>query len=160
MVRPWPTAAKADAFPVYAWRASLGLPQEKILYVLDNSCPWLEIWQREILRIVRLIAQYFYPQRQTKAMNEGCATYTHYRIMTTLHERGWITDGSFMEFLSSHTNVVYQPTYDSGQFVGFNPYALGFGIMSDIERICREPTERSEEHTSELQSLMRHSYAV
>src|SRR3546814_5473462 len=86
--------------------------------------------------------------------------------MTTLHERGWITDGSFMEFLSSHTNVVYQPTYDSGQFGGFNPYALGFGIMSDIERICREPTEedrewfRSEEHTSELQSLMRISYAV
>src|SRR3546814_18115351 len=73
-------------------------------------------------------------------MNEGCATYTHYRIMTTLHERGWITDGAFMEFLSSHTNVVYQHTYDSGQFGGYNPYALGFGIMSDLERNCREPT--------------------
>src|SRR3546814_20436226 len=70
--------------------------------------------------------------------------------MTTLHERGWITDGSFMEFLSSHTNVVYQPTYDSGQFGGFNPYALGFGIMSDIERICREPTEEDREWFPEI----------
>src|SRR3546814_14259569 len=76
----------------------------------DTLFPYTTLFRSEILRIVRLIAQYFYPQRQTKAMNEGCATYTHYRIMTTLHERGWITDGSFMEFLSFHTNVVYKPT--------------------------------------------------
>ncbi|NML90933.1 SpoVR family protein [Sphingobium sp. TB-6] len=148
--RTVPTGAKADAIPSDARRAALGLPQENILYFLEKTGPRLESWQREILRIVRLIAQYFYPQRQTKAMNEGCATYTHYRIMTTLHERGWITDGSFMEFLQSHTNVVYQPTYDSGHFGGFNPYALGFGIMSDIERICREPTEEDRQWFPEI----------
>ena len=69
--------------------------------------PRLQPWQREILRIVRLIAQYFYPQRQTKVMNEGCATYCHYQIMTRLHERGRIGDGAFLEFLHSHTNVVH-----------------------------------------------------
>ena len=38
-------------------------------------------WQREILSIVRHIAQYFYPQGQTKVLNEGTATYVHCRIM-------------------------------------------------------------------------------
>jgi spore cortex formation protein SpoVR/YcgB (stage V sporulation) len=143
--RTVPVGARADAVPSNERRAVLGLPQENILYFLEKTGPRLDSWQREILRIVRLIAQYFYPQRQTKAMNEGCATFTHYRIMTTLHGRGLITDGAFMEFLQSHTNVVYQPTYDSGHFGGFNPYALGFGIMSDIERICLDPTEEDRE---------------
>lgn len=143
--RTVPTGTKASAVPADARRAALGLPQENILYFLEKSGPKLEPWQREILRIVRLIAQYFYPQRQTKAMNEGAATYTHYRIMTTLHERGFLTDGAFMEFIQSHTNVVYQPTYDSGHYGGFNPYALGFGIMSDVERICTAPTEEDRE---------------
>src|SRR3954453_24241772 len=86
-------------------RALLELPQENILYFLEKSAPRLQLWQREILRIVRQIAQYFYPQRQTKVMNEGCATYCHYQIMTRLHERGRMSDGSFLEFLRSHTNV-------------------------------------------------------
>ena len=143
--RTVPAGSKAAAVPRDERRAALGLPQENILYFLEKTGPLLESWQREILRIVRLIAQYFYPQRQTKVMNEGAATYTHYRILTTLHDRGWITDGAFMEFIQSHTNVVYQPTYDSGHFSGFNPYALGFGIMTDIERICMDPTEEDRE---------------
>ncbi|MCW1384519.1 MULTISPECIES: SpoVR family protein [unclassified Novosphingobium] len=126
-------------------RRALNLPQENILYFLEKTGPALEPWQREILRIVRLIAQYFYPQRQTKVMNEGCATWCHYQIMTKLHERGQITDGSFLEFLQSHTNVVNQPTFDSGHFSGFNPYTLGFGIMEDMARICRNPTDEDRE---------------
>ena len=66
-------------------------------------------WQREILRIVRRIAQYFYPQKQTKLMNEGCATYTHYYIMNRLHQKGLMSDGALLEFLHSHTSVVFQP---------------------------------------------------
>ncbi len=58
-----------------AGAALLDLPQENILYFLEKTAPRLQPWQREVLRIVRLIAQYFYPQRQTKVMNEGCATY-------------------------------------------------------------------------------------
>src|SRR3546814_4701141 len=104
---------------------------------------------------------------QTKVMNEGAATYVHYRIVTTLHDEGRLSDGAYMEFLQTHTNVVYQPMFDTPGYNGINPYALGFGMMTDIERICTDPTEedrewfpRSEEHTSELQSLMRISYAV
>jgi spore cortex formation protein SpoVR/YcgB (stage V sporulation) len=98
-----------------------------------------------LLRIVRIIAQYFYPQTQTKVMNEGCATYTHYQIMNRLHEKGQISDGSLMEFLRSHTNVVFQPEFDDPRYSGFNPYALGFAMMKDIERICNEPTEEDRE---------------
>ena len=90
-------------------RALLGLPQENILYFLEKSAPRLKPWQRELLRIVRRIAQYFYPQRQTKVMNEGAATYVHYRIINRLHEQERISDGDFLEFLQSHTNVVFQP---------------------------------------------------
>ena len=123
-------------------RALLGLPEENLLYFLEKTAPRLQPWQREILRIVRHIAQYFYPQRQTKVMNEGCATYVHYRIMTRLHEQGQIADGTFLEFLQSHTNVVFQPDFDDRRFSGINPYALGFAMMRDIERIVTDAGRR------------------
>jgi spore cortex formation protein SpoVR/YcgB (stage V sporulation) len=94
---------------------------------------------------VRHIAQYFYPQSQTKVMNEGTATYVHYRIMTRLHEQGQISDGNFLEFLQSHTNVVFQPEFDDQRFSGFNPYALGFAMMQDIEGIVTNPDAEDRE---------------
>ena len=123
-------------------RALLELPQENILYFLEKTAPRLQPWQREILRIVRQVAQYFYPQSQTKLMNEGCATYVHYRIMTRLHETGQLTDGAMMEFLRSHTNVVFQPEFDDPRYSGINPYALGFAMMEDIARICQRADRR------------------
>ena len=143
--RTLPKERKQAPTPADDRRAALNLPQENILYFLEKSAPRLEPWQREILRIIRLIAQYFYPQTQTKVMNEGAATYCHYRIMTALHQRGQITDGSFMEFLQSHTNVVNQPLFNSGHYGGINPYALGFGMMQDIARIAVDPSAEDRE---------------
>jgi stage V sporulation protein R len=131
-------------------RELLGLPQENLLYFLEKSAPRLKPWQRELLRIVRHIAQYFYPQGQTKVMNEGTATYVHYRIMTRLHEQGRISDGNFLEFLQSHTGVVFQPDFDDRRFSGFNPYALGFAMMQDIERIVRDPDDEDREWFPEI----------
>ncbi len=122
-------------------RAVLGLPEENILYFLEKRAPRLHAWQRELLRIVRHLAQYFYPQRQTKVMNEGCATYCHYRIMERLHSDGLMTDGAWLEFLHSHTNVVFQPEFDDPRYGGLNPYALGYAMMQDIARICERPTQ-------------------
>ena len=126
-------------------KALLGLPEENLLYFLEKTAPRLKPWQRELLRIVRLINQYFYPQRQTKVMNEGCATFTHHRIMNRLHEKGQINDGAFLEFLHSHTSVVLQPGFDDRRFSGINPYALGFAMCCDIERICTKPTDEDRE---------------
>ena len=126
-------------------RTLLGLPQENILYFLEKTAPRLQPWQRELLRIVRHIAQYFYPQSQTKVMNEGTATYVHYRILNRLHQQGRISDGNFLEFLQSHTNVVFQPEFDDPRYSGFNPYALGFAMMQDIERIVTNPEDEDRE---------------
>jgi stage V sporulation protein R len=122
-------------------RALLQLPQENILYFLEKTAPRMKPWQRELLRIVRLIAQYFHPQRQTKLMNEGCATWVHYQIMTALHEAGRIGDGAFLEFLRSHTSVTFQPSFDDPRYGGVNPYALGFDMMRDIAQIATGPTD-------------------
>ena len=122
-------------------RRKLGLPEENLLLFIEKQSPKLEGWQREIIRIVRKLAQYFYPQKQTRMMNEGCATFVHYEIMHRLHDRGLLTEGAMLEFLQSHTNVVAQPDFDSPRYSGINPYALGFAMMQDIKRICIEPTE-------------------
>lgn len=126
-------------------RKLLDLPEENILYFLEKKAPKLKQWQREILRIVRLISQYFYPQKQTKMMNEGCACAVHYNIMTRLHERGQISDGAMLEFLHSHTAVIFQPTFDDPRYSGLNPYALGFAMMQDIRRIAEAPTAEDRE---------------
>mgnify|MGYP006277979083 FL=1 len=123
-----------------AMNQRLGLPEENVLFFLERNAPRLASWQREVIRIVRLVGQYLYPQRMTKVMNEGTATFVHYTIMHRLHEKGLIDDGAFFEFLTSHTNVVAQPGFDHPAFQGFNPYALGFAMMQDIERICIKPT--------------------
>jgi stage V sporulation protein R len=117
------------------------LPEENILYFLEKNSPSLKSWQREILRIVRHLAQYFYPQRQTKVMNEGCATFVHHTILNMMYDRGLLTEGAILEFLASHTAVVFQPEFEDPRFSGINPYALGFAMMCDIKRICEQPTD-------------------
>ncbi|WP_310619979.1 SpoVR family protein [Flexibacterium corallicola] len=120
---------------------SLHLPEENLLYFLEQYSPVLKVWQREIIRIIRNISQYFYPQRQTKVMNEGCACFVHYYITHSLHRTGLINDGAMLEILHNHSNVIYQPSFDERHYSGFNPYALGYSMMEDIKRICVEPTE-------------------
>ena len=120
-------------------------PQENILYFIEKNAPLLEPWEREVVRIVRKIAQYFYPQRQTKVMNEGWACFWHYTILNTLYDEGLVTEGFMFEFLQSHTNVVFQPDFDSPYFSGINPYTLGFAIYRDIRRICEDPTEEDKQ---------------
>ena len=117
------------------------MPEENLLYFVEKYAVKLEAWQREVLRIIRTLAQYLYPQRQTKVINEGCACFVHYFIMTELRRRGLITESAFLEMLHNHTNVILQPDFDDVRFSGINPYALGFAMMMDIQRLCLDPTE-------------------
>jgi len=116
-------------------------PEENLLYFVEKHAPLLEPWQREIVRIVRKVAQYFYPQRQTQVMNEGWATFWHHHLLNTMYDDGYLADGVMIEFLKSHTNVVYQPRVGERGYSGLNPYALGFAMYTDIKRICEAPTE-------------------
>jgi len=116
-------------------------PQENLLYFIEKNAPLLEPWQREIVRIVRKIAQYFYPQRQTQVMNEGWACFWHYTLINALYDEGLLADSFMIEFLQHHTNVVAQPAYDSPWYSGINPYALGFAMWRDLRRICEHPDD-------------------
>ncbi|CAJ0708793.1 MULTISPECIES: SpoVR family protein [Ralstonia] len=116
-------------------------PEENLLYFIEKNAPKLQPWQREIVRIVRKIAQYFYPQRQTKVMNEGWATFWHYTILHKLYDEKLVNDAFMLELLQAHTNVIYQPPFNSPYYSGLNPYTLGFLMFQDIRRICESPEE-------------------
>ncbi|MCP2045143.1 SpoVR family protein [Pontibacter sp. HSC-36F09] len=116
-------------------------PEDNILYFIEKYAPALPAWKRELVRIVRKVSQYFYPQGATKVMNEGFATFVHYHIINKMFEEGFLNDGFMLEFIKSHSGVLYQPEYNSKFYSGLNPYTLGFNIFMDIKRICQEPTE-------------------
>ena len=147
----WRTVPEAPAEQKKAKQAMFpSEPQENILYFVEKYSPKLELWQRELVRIVRKLAQYFYPQAQTKVMNEGWATFWHYTIVNRLHEKGLVDDGFMLEFLKSHTNVIAQPGFDSGAYSGLNPYALGFAMFRDLKRICESPDAEDREWFPQL----------
>ena len=126
------------------------ISEENLLRFIEKNSPILETWEREIVRIVRKIAQYFYPQRQTQLLNEGFATFVHHFLMTELYDRGHIDEGSYLEFLSSHCNVVAQRDWDSKYYGGINVYALGFAMLTDIKRMCESPDSEDERYFPDL----------
>lgn len=116
-------------------------PQENLLYFIEKNMPGGSGWKGEILRIVRKIAQYFYPQRQTQIMNEGWATFWHYTLIHDLHDMKMVDDGFMLEFYESHAGVVWQHPSNNG----VNPYALGWAMFKDIKRVAVEPTAEDRE---------------
>jgi len=119
--------------------------EENLLYFIMKYSPNLPQWKREILRIVYKVNQYFYPQGQTKNLNEGFASFTHYYIMTRLEQKGFLSPDAFLSFLESHSAVIYQPEYNKRWYNGPNPYALGFAILMDLKRMCENPTDEDRE---------------
>jgi len=98
-------------------------PEKDVLLFLIEHAP-LKAWQRDILSIVRDEAYYFYPQGQTKIMNEGWASYWHSTIMTqkALHP------SELMDYADHHSGTMAT----SGKRL--NPYKLGIELLRDIER--------------------------
>lgn len=82
----------------------------------------LERWEWELLRIVRDEAIYFAPQRMTKIMNEGWATYWHRRIMV----ENVLLDEELVDYAD-----VCAGTLAEGK--SLNPYKLGLELWLDIE---------------------------
>lgn len=81
-------------------------------------------WERTILRIVKRESQYFIPQIETKIMNEGWASYTHYNILKQLD----LPQELHFEFLKRHNDVI------APAIGGLNPYYIGFKIFEDLEK--------------------------
>jgi stage V sporulation protein R len=97
-------------------------PERDILQFLLEHAP-LEKWERDVLDMVREEAYYFAPQRMTKIMNEGWATYWHSKIMT---ERA-CRDAEIVDFADAHAGVV---ATGPGRM---NPYKLGVELYKYIE---------------------------
>ncbi len=142
--------AKEERAPLVGPMIEEGLGEENLLYFIEKNAPGVPQWKREVLRIVRKIAQYFYPQGLTKVLNEGFATMTHYYCLQRLHQLGCISDGALFGAMSSHTNVIAQPDFDAPHYSGLNPYALGFHMLRDVRRICENPTSEDLQYLPHL----------
>ncbi|TLU64299.1 SpoVR family protein [Thalassotalea litorea] len=146
----WQKVAKPDQSTTQQQPRFPEQPQENLLYFIEKNSPLLQSWQREIVRIVRKMAQYFYPQKQTQVMNEGWACFWHYTLLNHLYDEGKLSDKFMLEFVHHHSNVIAQPGYNSQGYSGINPYALGFHMFSDIRRICEQPTAEDKEWFPDL----------
>ncbi|MES9688144.1 SpoVR family protein [Bacillus sp. JJ353] len=105
--------------------------EKDILLFIEEHSRELEPWQRDILTMMREEMLYFWPQLETKIMNEGWASYWHQRIMRELD----LTSSEALEFAKLNADVV-QPSK-----TGINPYYLGLKIFEDIEERYNNPTE-------------------
>jgi stage V sporulation protein R len=106
-------------------------PEKDLLLFIESYSRDLTDWQRDILTMMREEMLYFWPQLETKIMNEGWASYWHQRILREMD----LTSGEAIEFAKLNAGVV-QPSK-----TGINPYYLGIKIFEDIEERYNNPTE-------------------
>jgi len=93
-----------------------------VLGYLIQHAP-IEEWQADILGILREEAYYFLPQRMTKIMNEGWASYWHSTIMT----QKALDASEIIDFADKHAGVMHMSKQN------INPYKVGIELMRDIE---------------------------
>nr|WP_096441028.1 SpoVR family protein [Alteribacter populi] len=106
-------------------------PEKDILLFIEEYSRELEDWQRDIFTMMREEMLYFWPQLETKIMNEGWASYWHQRIIREMD----LTEEEAIEFAKLNAGVV-QPSKTQ-----INPYYLGIKIFEDIEERYNNPTE-------------------
>ncbi|QHE51243.1 SpoVR family protein [Pontibacillus sp. HMF3514] len=106
-------------------------PEKDLLLFIEEYSRELEDWQRDILTMMREEMLYFWPQLETKIMNEGWASYWHARILREMN----LTSDESIEFAKLNAGVV-QPSRTQ-----INPYYLGLKIFEDIEERYNNPTE-------------------
>jgi stage V sporulation protein R len=95
--------------------------RDVLLFVLENAP--LENWQHDLLDIIREEAYYFSPQRQTKIMNEGWASYVHTQLMTSKV----LQPNELIDYADHHSGTV---AVHPGRL---NPYKIGLELFRDIE---------------------------
>ena len=109
--------------PIPDLSKSLLEPDRDLLSFLIEHGKHFEDWQLDILSIVRDESQYFLPQIKTKIINEGWASFWHYKLMNELD----LPQDIHIPFLKTHNQVI-RP-----HLGGINPYHIGFHIFKKIE---------------------------
>ena len=115
-------------------------PEKDLLLFIMKHSRALEEWQQDILSILRHEMLYFWPQLETKIMNEGWASYWHIRILREMD----LTEEETIEFAKLNAAVI-QPSSTS-----INPYYLGLKIFEDIEKRWDHPTKEEREKYGRL----------
>ncbi|RME55398.1 SpoVR family protein [Candidatus Woesearchaeota archaeon] len=106
------------------------LQKDVVKFLIDNAKYMnhnLETWKVDMLEMFRDEFYYFAPQRLTKIMNEGWASYWHYKLMA---EEGFAGNDGIFEFAKIHSGVV---PLDRQQPGPINPYSLGLQLYRWIE---------------------------
>src|SRR5699024_3163840 len=106
-------------------------PEKDLLLFIEEHSRNLDDWQRDILTMMREEMLYFWPQLETKIMNEGWASYWHQRILRELN----LTPDETIEYAKLNAGVI-QPSKTQ-----INPYYLGLKLFEDIEKRYNNPTE-------------------
>lgn len=127
-------AAEAEARALEAKRFP-PRPEKDIVWFIEEYSTVLEDWQRDILTMLRDEMLYFWPQLETKIMNEGWASYWHQRIIREMD----LTSEETIEFAKLNSSVVVPSRHS------LNPYYLGLKIFEDIERRWDSPTKEEQE---------------
>lgn len=110
-------------------------PVKDLVRFVAEESRILEPWQRDVLLMVRQEMLYFWPQMETKIMNEGWASYFHARIMRALD----LTDAEAVDFARMHAGVIHPSPYH------INPYLLGMKLFESIEKRWDHPTAEERE---------------
>ena len=126
------------------------LPTYDLLGFLEEHAS-LQPWQRDLLRIVRREAYYFTPQRMTKIMNEGWASFWHSRLLTN----GILDPSEILDFADCHSGATAAPP---GQA---NPYKLGIELFRYAEQRGEDIFQLRRVHTdvSLVHKLVDESFA-
>jgi stage V sporulation protein R len=92
-------------------------------FFLEYKNDW-QTWEMDLIEIVRDESFYFIPQIKTKILNEGWASFWHYKILHDLN----LDDKYHIPFMKTH-NAVVRP-----HIGGVNPYHIGFYIFKKLEK--------------------------
>lgn len=106
------------------WDGEKELDKKDLLLCLSEHAHNLQDWQRELIRLIRKETLYFWPQRQTKIINEGWATYWHTKIMRALP----LSPGEGVEFAKFNAQIL-EP-----QKSRLNPYYVGYKLLCWVEK--------------------------
>jgi len=110
-------------------------PEKDLMLFIVQHSKELEDWQRDIMSVIRQEMLYFWPQLETKIMNEGWATYWHLRIMREID----LNEMETIEFAKMHSGIIQTSR------TRINPYAIGLKIFEDIEKRWDNPTAEEKE---------------
>lgn len=110
-------------------------PEKDLMLFIEEYAPYLKDWQRDIMTMLRDEMLYFWPQLETKIMNEGWASYWHQRILRELD----LTDAETIEYSKLNSSVVVPSRHS------LNPYYLGLKIFEDIEKRWDNPSREDRE---------------